>query len=347
MKNSKISIIVPVYNTEQYLEKCLDSLINQTYNNIEILLIDDGSKDNSGKICDEYAKKDKRIKVIHQKNSGVSRARNNGLDNFTGNYVMFVDSDDWIEPNTCEILLKKIILEKKDMVIYNFYKERKNICEKNKDYYCELENIPSNEIQAKILAPTLNIKGIKCNGLSLACNKIISGKIVKKHRFMFEGEKAIFEDGIFYYLLFENAINVGLSNDFLYHYRMLSTSATQAYNKSISHINNIIVDTIEHVRENHKNDLYYEESLSIRKLINLVYMLNVYINHKDSNQSLSKKIIQIKAEAKKPEYANIYNMINVKNLNKKLKLYHFLFKNNMYLLLIIANTIENKIKKSL
>lgn len=100
--NEKVSIIVPVYKVETYLSRCLDSILNQTYTNIEIILIDDGSPDNSGKICDEYALKDKRIRVIHQENKGVSAARNAGLRLAEGEYIGFVDSDDYIEPDMYE-----------------------------------------------------------------------------------------------------------------------------------------------------------------------------------------------------------------------------------------------------
>ena len=95
---NKISIIIPVYQVEKYIKRCLDSILSQTYSNLEIILIDDGSRDMSGKICDEYAIKDSRIKVIHQDNAGVSVARNKGLDICTGDYVTFVDSDDFLEP---------------------------------------------------------------------------------------------------------------------------------------------------------------------------------------------------------------------------------------------------------
>lgn len=95
-QNSKVSVIIPIYNTEKYLKKCLNSIINQTHKNLEIILVDDGSTDNSGKIADDYAKKDKRIKVIHQKNQGQSTARNNGLKKATGDFVSFIDSDDEI-----------------------------------------------------------------------------------------------------------------------------------------------------------------------------------------------------------------------------------------------------------
>lgn len=98
----KISIIVPVYNVGKYIRRCIDSLRTQTFNEIEILLIDDGSKDDSGAICDEYALKDNRIKVIHKENGGVSSARNAGLDNSTGIYIMFCDPDDYVEPTWCE-----------------------------------------------------------------------------------------------------------------------------------------------------------------------------------------------------------------------------------------------------
>lgn len=92
----KISVVVPIYNVENYIEKCINSILDQKYTNIELLLIDDGSPDNSGKICDDYAKRDNRIKVIHKKNGGVSSARNTGIENATGDYICFVDGDDYV-----------------------------------------------------------------------------------------------------------------------------------------------------------------------------------------------------------------------------------------------------------
>ena len=103
-----ISIIVPVYNVEKYIKKCIDSIINQTYKNLEIILVDDGSPDNCGKICDEYAEKDKRIKVIHKENGGLSDARNAGIKIARGCYIGFVDSDDWIDKNMYEKLYKTL-----------------------------------------------------------------------------------------------------------------------------------------------------------------------------------------------------------------------------------------------
>lgn len=116
-----VSVIVPVYKVETYLKRCVDSLLSQTYENIEIILIDDGSPDNSGKICDEYAKKDERIKVIHKKNSGVSATRNRGITESNGRYLVFVDSDDWLESTAIELLYEKMITENVDIVRGNYF----------------------------------------------------------------------------------------------------------------------------------------------------------------------------------------------------------------------------------
>lgn len=103
-----ISIIVPVYKVEPYLRQCVDSILNQTYRDIEVLLVDDGSPDRCGEICDEYAKKDQRIRVFHTENKGLSAARNLGLREAKGEYIGFVDSDDWIEPDMYEVLLRRL-----------------------------------------------------------------------------------------------------------------------------------------------------------------------------------------------------------------------------------------------
>ena len=115
MGKELISVIVPVYNAEKYLQKCLDSILEQTYQNLEIIIINDGSTDNSGQICQEYEKQDDRIIYIEKENSGVSDTRNAGLDRMTGTYVTFVDSDDWVEPNYIKFLYEKVIDHKADM----------------------------------------------------------------------------------------------------------------------------------------------------------------------------------------------------------------------------------------
>ncbi len=122
MGQDLISVVVPVYNVKQYLTRCLDSIINQTYSYLEIIIIDDGSTDDSGKICDEYSIKDQRIRVIHKTNGGLSDARNVGIDKANGKYISFVDSDDYLHPEFIEILYKNICEYKADVSICGFIK---------------------------------------------------------------------------------------------------------------------------------------------------------------------------------------------------------------------------------
>ena len=126
MVNKRISVIVPVYNIEKYLDKCIDSLMNQTHRNIEIILVDDGSLDNCPKMCENWAYKDNRIQVIHKKNGGLSDARNAGIPFATGEYISFIDSDDMVTPDFFEVLLHTMITENSDIIecgVVKFYED--------------------------------------------------------------------------------------------------------------------------------------------------------------------------------------------------------------------------------
>ncbi|MDF2545101.1 MAG: glycosyl transferase [Herbinix sp.] len=120
--NEKVSVIIPIYKVELYIRRCIESIIAQTYHNLEIILVDDGSPDNCPFICDEYARIDQRIRVIHKPNGGLSDARNAGLKIFTGDYVYFFDGDDYIENNLIEIALHNAVTTSADLVIFNYYR---------------------------------------------------------------------------------------------------------------------------------------------------------------------------------------------------------------------------------
>lgn len=174
MKNDLVSIIVPVYNVEKYLKKCVDSIINQTYKNLEIVLVDDGSTDNSGKICDEYAKKDSRIKVIHKQNGGLSDARNVGIDNSKGKYITFIDSDDTIENDYVEYLYSLLKKYKTNLSICNY-----NVISKDKiiPYIMEEKEMKMNKICA--------LKELLCERLFSvsSCAKLYDIKLFKNVKF--------------------------------------------------------------------------------------------------------------------------------------------------------------------
>ena len=128
---AEVSIIVPVYQVEKYIRQCVDSILAQTFTDFELILVDDGSKDKSGEICDEYAGMDERVKVIHKENGGLSDARNRGMDQAVGNYFMFVDSDDYIAPTMVESLYSCILCENADIAACNFLFAFDNAREKN------------------------------------------------------------------------------------------------------------------------------------------------------------------------------------------------------------------------
>ena len=121
MEDAKISVIVPVYKVEKYLDRCVESIVNQTYKNLEIILVDDGSPDNCPAMCDAWIEKDERIRVIHKENGGLSSARNAALDISTGEYVCFVDSDDWIDSDMIEVLVRCVSEKKADVAMCGFY----------------------------------------------------------------------------------------------------------------------------------------------------------------------------------------------------------------------------------
>lgn len=154
----KISVIVPVYNVEQYLERCVDSIINQTYTNLEIILVNDGSTDNSGKLCDELAKKDERIRVIHKENGGLSDARNRGIDEAESDLVGFIDSDDYIDSDMYEVLLKSLNDTDADLsmcALYDVYNNTPEAQVTNKETWkLSSEQAIKMVMEAKILSVT-------------------------------------------------------------------------------------------------------------------------------------------------------------------------------------------------
>lgn len=192
MEKELISVIVPVYNAEKYLQKCLDSILEQTYKNLEIIIINDGSTDNSGQICQEYEKQDDRIIYIEKENSGVSDTRNAGMDRMTGTYVTFVDSDDWLEPNYVKFLYEKLIEHQADIVVGNYtsFNESNSVFyfHTSADYY---EKVYDN----KSVIPCLyDAKELLKSALIVPWGKIYKKEIIANFRFPIDriGEDALF-----------------------------------------------------------------------------------------------------------------------------------------------------------
>ena len=192
MGKELISVIVPVYNAEKYLQKCLDSILEQTYQNLEIIIINDGSTDNSGQICQEYEKQDDRIIYIEKENSGVSDTRNAGLDRMTGTYVTFVDSDDWVEPNYIKFLYEKVIEYQADIVVGNYT----SFNESNSVFYFHISTDYYEKVyDNKSVIPCLyDSKELLKSALIVPWGKIYKKEIIANLRFPIDriGEDALF-----------------------------------------------------------------------------------------------------------------------------------------------------------
>jgi len=217
MEQALISIIIPVFNVERYLSKCLDSIRAQTYKNLEIIIVDDGSTDKSPQICDEYAKQDNRIKVIHKENEGLSSARNIGLDIMRGEYVTFVDSDDWIEVNMCEELLKELVNYECDMSIGLQFDNYENGKEEKQTYYtseCEREIL--NKKEAMLAYLKRKISGTSCGILYKKC-------IFQDIRFPMG---KLWEDQAIVFPILKKVEKVIIYNKYFYHYFHRANSIT-------------------------------------------------------------------------------------------------------------------------
>ena len=217
-----ISVIIPVYNVEKYLRECVDSVLAQTYKNLEIILIDDGSKDKSGQICDEYATKDTRIKVFHQTNSGASAARNYGLTQATGILLSFVDSDDTIEPNTYEIAAHCLLKYQADWVMWT-YKHMSNFpieggLIEGEDY----RQLILNSLIARGFGPAL-------------FKQLYKREIFIKHNIQCPPQLRNYEDLAVVMRYAFVAKNIYYAKGYhFYHHRVNPTSIVQSYDKDIT-----------------------------------------------------------------------------------------------------------------
>ena len=275
-----VSIIVPIYNSENFISRCMDSLVNQTYENIEIVAIDDGSKDNSLEILNQYAKKDKRVKVFSQLNQGPSVARNTGLEKSSGDHIMFVDIDDYIDLNMVRLLVIDIDNSKSTLVL----------CDNSEVWSDRVDERKILDDNAANISKSKVIKSIASGRAGLVCGKLFSKNIIDKHHIKFDKDVKMCEDQIFFLNISihcEKFIYVPKS---LYHYdRRNENSITVKYQKNAIDNQIYVIDSIKGILNN--SDLHNDE---INLIINNRYMSA--INYCISNEILDMKISNMKSK---------------------------------------------------
>ena len=226
-----VSIIIPVYNIEKFLPTCLDSIIAQTYSNIEIILVDDGSKDGSGTICDEYAEKDSRIKVLHKNNEGVANARLSGFEQSTGEYVTFVDGDDYISTDYIEKLTEPIIKYQVDLVSCNHNSQYGDKI--SPSHYTAEGLFDKSKLISFIASDYLYCDSLAHSGIPVfLCTKLIKRHLVAKG---LEAGKGLWwgEDQIAFFQIIMEANSIFILKDCLYYYVRHEGQATSIYKSSL------------------------------------------------------------------------------------------------------------------
>lgn len=311
-----VSIIIPIYNVEKYLEQCILSIVNQDYTNLEIILIDDGSTDNSPKICDKLAKLDNRINVIHKKNSGVSNSRNYGISIANGKYIMFVDSDDWLESKCITELLESIKKYNTKLVqgasVINDNK-RKSI----KKMHIE-EDI--NELKKAILNYKYDKKYVN---LRCVWGKLFVTSIIKENNLKFNEEIYLLEDGIFVYEYLKLIDNVVFIPVVTYHYRQVSTSLSHRYNSDQLLQYKKLINKLETITE---NDFYINYTVLECLMTFISRNVKFYKNRK-------KFIKELKEVLKDDMYLNCINNLDNKKLKIKEKITLILLRHKLYSIL--------------
>lgn len=225
----KVSVIVPIYKAEKYLSHCVESILRQTYDDWELLLIDDGGPDRSGQICEEFAVKNTKIRVFHKENGGVSSARNLGLDNANGEWVMFVDADDWLEPQCIETCLRAAEEEHLDLVQFNY----RMVDENEINLPSKTNEVPAMESEKYIERGCFNV---------CVWGALIASSIITVNNIRFAEEIKLAEDQLFIMTSMAHASRIAFIKDILYNYQQIETSAvhnskTKDITKSMSLLN--------------------------------------------------------------------------------------------------------------
>ena len=351
-KLKQISVIVPVYNTkEEYLRKCINSLIAQTiYNEIEIIIVDDGSKEQCAKICDEYSSKYENIKVIHQENQGLSVSRNNGMKVAQGKWIMFVDSDDWVENDIGEKMLE---LQKEDIDIIM---TSCNLCYKNeiipinnfdgKDKIWDKNNKDKIELQV-IYSPILRKARYDAKYFVTVWGKLYRRSFIEKYKLYDICNLRFKEDNIFNLHCFELANKIIYKNYCLYNYRQCKNSLINT--KDFEFIDlyiEYLEKELEFIKKSNKQEIFYEAHYIkvVQSIVNIIkqYMTKNNVSYKKQREKL---IEQLDKEIIKNA---LYN-INLKHLDLCRKIFLslivFLLKHKWYACVISISKITNLIQK--
>lgn len=325
-----ITIIIPVYNVKKYLKQCIESVVNQTYKNIEIILVNDGSTDGSGDICDEYAIKDSRVRVIHKKNAGLGLARNSGLEKASGKYVTFIDSDDYADINMIESLYNCILDEKADTCIGGYKRvddEGSIIFEESYNYSI----FTGKNIQKKLFYRMLGSSPEKSDAIRMSVwNSMYSMEIIRENAIKFPSEREfISEDIIFDSDYYKNAKKVIIIGSTAYNYRINALSLTMKYNKDRFEKYKLLCSTL--IDRLSLDDIDNDAILRIKRMFFVNVRTCILQEVKSySSPSYNKAINNIKSICNDKYLHSVIDSYPVEKMGKKQQIFIKLIQKRMY-----------------
>jgi len=295
---AKVSIIVPVYNTEAYLPQCIESLLSQTLEDIEIILVNDGSPDRCRQICDEYVQRDGRVIAVHKENEGVSIARNIGIERSTGEWICFIDSDDWVAPDMCSGAVSYAEANDLDMLAYNSYSNYGNNQVKCADIaQCIFDTTGIELFQLCLVSSHyFNSKhDIQLGAVGGSPKKIYRGDLLRQSDARFIKELTRGEDIVFNLYLSEDFKRIGFINEFWYHYRTHADQTTQAYQKDLPEVSLLFFENIRaYIDKYHKNSDEFEAAYNLSVLRTLNNICFQHYFHKENPAKLSARLRGLK-----------------------------------------------------
>ena len=349
----KVSIVIPVYNVEKYLMRCMDSVRKQTYTNLEIILIDDGSKDRSGVICDELAAQDKRIRVVHKKTGGQPEARNTALRlPPAGALLMFVDSDDWLDLNTVEVCVNLFAkYPETQCVLFPYIREFGDRQGAIDFFGSEPRIFDAEEVRLKIFRRLIGPYGDEkrhpdsMSDINAMWGKMFDARALENHFFVDVKEIGSAEDGLFNLDVFQHIHHAVYTPSIHYHYnKENNSSVVHTYNKNLFQTRLNYYRRVEDILKEITHDDSYYVSLNNRKVFEIL-LLNVNIINSDL--STQKRLSLIDELLSERELQNWFDSFSFSDLGVIWKIYYKLCQNKMARSVLFLTTLANSLKKYL
>lgn len=347
-----VTVIVPVYNVEKFIDKCVQSVIDQTMTDIEVILVDDGSTDNSLARCIEWANKDSRVKVYHQENQGVSVARNLGIEKSAGEFIAFIDSDDWIEPNYLEALYAIAKAKDADISICGFYFDypdevvARGHFEKNMEFNGK-EDIA--QIQIQILAKNMSrIKNNSGDRIGAPWCKLFKTGFIKENNLSFIPNLKRSQDVVFNLYALEYANKVVYTNQPLYHYTINPDSVCVKFSKSIlTNVNAYLKEMGKFIAKYHKNDKMFRDAFNTKICTSVYKCMFQYFFDEQYPGTRADMRRELDEYLNQDLFKNGLRNVKYKNLDRTEKVFVFFLKRRMYGVLLFLVKMRQKFIKVL